>query len=170
MKKKIFLAYCSTSFCPLKLLLILELHIIYKISGFELTKNLEITKIMNLEKVFHLHLGIQRSWCSGYHCGTTSINIIWSQLPPRFKTWSRKAEDLQWWNLWQWSRLKIRLNTFRWSTISQPQFIIVTNACMLLKHCRSSLRSTKSLVKVAKIMSSSVSSSDHVTQEFFRYK
>ena len=28
--------------------------------------------------------------------------------------------------LWQWSRLEIRLNTFRWSTISQKQIIIIT--------------------------------------------
>ena len=29
-------------------------------------------------------------------------------------------------DLWQWSRLEIRLNAFRWSTISQKQFIIIT--------------------------------------------
>ena len=28
-------------------------------------------------------------------------------------------------DLWQWSRLEIRLNTFRWSTIPQKQFIII---------------------------------------------
>ena len=28
-------------------------------------------------------------------------------------------------DLWQWSRMEIRLNTFRWSTIPQKQFIII---------------------------------------------
>ena len=28
-------------------------------------------------------------------------------------------------DLWQWSRMEIRLNTFRWSTIPQRQFIII---------------------------------------------
>ena len=32
----------------------------------------------------------------------------------------RDGEDL-----WQWSRLEIRLNAFRWSTIPQKQFIII---------------------------------------------
>ena len=30
-------------------------------------------------------------------------------------------------DLWQWSWLEIMLNTFRWSTISQKQFIIIIN-------------------------------------------
>ena len=37
----------------------------------------------------------------------------------------RDSEDL-----WQWSRLAIRLNVFRWSTIPQKQFIIIINSTL----------------------------------------
>ena len=34
-------------------------------------------------------------------------------------------------DLWQWSRLEIRLNTFRWSTMPQKQFIIIIIITMI---------------------------------------
>ena len=37
----------------------------------------------------------------------------------------RDGEDL-----WQWSRLEIRLNAFRWSTIPQKEFIIIINSTL----------------------------------------
>ena len=64
-------------------------------------------------------------WCSGYHYCTTSFNKAWSQVLRRFKSCSQHFGDSQWWDLWQWLLLEIRLNAFRWSTIPQKQFFII---------------------------------------------
>ena len=60
-------------------------------------------------------------WCSGYHYCTTSFNKAWSQV----QICSQHLGDSQWWDLWQWLLLEIRLNAFRWSTIPHKQFIII---------------------------------------------
>ena len=36
-------------------------------------------------------------WCSGYHCCTTSLNKAWTLVLRRFKSCSRRVEDLRWW-------------------------------------------------------------------------
>ena len=59
-------------------------------------------------------------WCSGYRYCTTSFNKAWTQVLRRFKPCLPRIGDF-----WQWSRLEIRLNAFRWSTIPQKQFIII---------------------------------------------
>ena len=38
-------------------------------------------------------------------------------------------------DLWQWSRLKIRLSAFRWSTIPQKQFIIIIIIIIIITGC-----------------------------------
>ena len=43
----------------------------------------------------------------------------------RFKSCSQRVRDLHGENLWQWSQLKVWLNTFHQSTIPQKQFIII---------------------------------------------
>ena len=56
--------------------------------------------------------------CSSYHYCTTSFN----------KAWTRGVSDISDdEDLWRWSRLEIRLNVFRHSTIPQTQFIIIIN-------------------------------------------
>ena len=59
-------------------------------------------------------------WCSGYHYCTASFNNTWTQVLRRFKSCTLSVGDSWWWG----SRLEIRLNAFRRSTISQKQFII----------------------------------------------
>ena len=64
-------------------------------------------------------------WCSGYHCCTTSFNKAWIRFcagsyPARGVSEIRYGEDLL-----QCSRLEIRLNNFRRSSIRQKQFIII---------------------------------------------
>ena len=49
-----------------------------------------------------------------YHHCTTSFN----------KAWTKVLEIHDGEDLWRWSRLEIRLNAFRWSTIPPKQFII----------------------------------------------
>ena len=44
----------------------------------------------------------------------------------------RDGEDL-----WQWSQLEIRINTFRWSTIPQKQFIIIIIIIIIIVNYRS---------------------------------
>ena len=60
--------------------------------------------------------------CSGYHYCTTKLKLRFcTGSNPALKVWEiRDGEDL-----WQWSRLKIRLNTFRRSTIPLKQLIII---------------------------------------------
>ena len=63
-------------------------------------------------------------WCSGYHYCTTSFNKTSTQVLRRFPA----RGVLEIWvgeDLWQWSRLEMRLNAFRLSTIPQKQFIII---------------------------------------------
>ena len=62
-------------------------------------------------------------WCSGYHYCTTSFNKAWTGVLCRFKSCSRRVRDGE--DLWQWSRMEIRLNAFRRSAIPQKQFIII---------------------------------------------
>ena len=63
-------------------------------------------------------------WCSHYHHCTSSFNpelrFCAGSNPARGVSEIRDGEDL-----WQWSRLEIRLNVFRRSTIPQKQFIII---------------------------------------------
>ena len=65
-------------------------------------------------------------WCSGYQYCTTSFN----QPELRFCASSKPAcgvsEIRNGENLWQWFRLDIRLNAFRWSTIPHHQSLLVT--------------------------------------------
>ena len=49
----------------------------------------------------------------------------WTQVLRRFKPWSGVSEIRGGEDLWQWSRLEIKLNAFRRSTIPQKQFIII---------------------------------------------
>ena len=57
-------------------------------------------------------------------------------------------------NLWQWSRLEIRLNALRWSTILQKQFIIIIFIIIIIiitKSCFqlwSRFKSSKSLLRL----------------------
>ena len=78
-------------------------------------------------KLVHTNWFIQTigSWCSGNH--TAQLDSTKSELrfcagsnPAHAVSEIRDGEDL-----WQWSRLEIRLNAFRWSTIPQKQFIII---------------------------------------------
>ena len=64
-------------------------------------------------------------WCSGYQYCTTSFNKAWTQVLCRLKSCSQRVEDSHSEDLWQWSRLEIRLSAFRWSAIPQKQFIII---------------------------------------------
>ena len=75
------------------------------------------------------------SWdmeCGIWHCGVMVITTaqLHSTKPKlRFCTGSNPAQGVSeirnGEDLWQWSRLEIRLNAFRWSTIPQKQFIII---------------------------------------------
>ena len=66
-------------------------------------------------------------WCSGYHYCTTSFNKAWTQVLRRFKSCSPRVGDSRWWGSLTMSRLEIRLNAFRRSTIPQKQIIIIIN-------------------------------------------
>ena len=71
---------------------------------------------------------LQIIWCRGVvvistaqlHSTKLEIRFCVGSNPARGVSEIRDAEDL-----WQWSRLKIRLNVFRWSTMPQKQFIII---------------------------------------------
>ena len=88
--------------------------------------------IVNFEHIsqivcFHCWLctSSRQKWYSGYHYCTTSFNkpelrFCAGSRPARGVSEIRNGE-----NLWQWSRLEIRLNAFRRSTIPQKQFIII---------------------------------------------
>ena len=56
--------------------------------------------------------------------------VKWLSLLHNFiqqsKSYSRRVRDLRWRGFWQWSRLEIRLNTCRRSTIPQQFIIIIT--------------------------------------------
>ena len=62
--------------------------------------------------------------CSGYHYCTTSFNKAWTQVLRRFKSCC-VSEICDGEDLWQWSRLEIRLYTFCRSTIPQKQLTII---------------------------------------------
>ena len=64
-------------------------------------------------------------WCSSYHYCTTSFNKAWTQVLCGFKSCSQCVGDHYGEDLWQWSRLEMRLNPFHQSTIPQKQFIII---------------------------------------------
>ena len=64
-------------------------------------------------------------WCRRYYHCRTSVNKAITQVLGRFKSCSQRVGDLQWWDLWQWSRLEKNLNTFHRSTIPQKQVIII---------------------------------------------
>ena len=64
-------------------------------------------------------------WCSGYHYCTTSLIKAWTQVLRRFNPARSVSEIRDGEDLWQWSRLEIRLNAFRRSTIPQKQFIFI---------------------------------------------
>ena len=69
--------------------------------------------------------------CSGYHYCTTLFNKAWTQVLHRLKSCSENqdAEDL-----WQWSCLEIKLNTFRRSTTPQNQFTIFIIIIIIIFH------------------------------------
>ena len=50
-----------------------------------------------------------------------NLNSGSAQVQALLSAWQTRDGE----NLWQWSRLEIRLNTFRRSSISQKQFIII---------------------------------------------
>ena len=54
------------------------------------------------------------------HSTKPKLRFCAGSNPARCMSEIRNGEDL-----WQWSRLEIRLNTFCWSTIPQKQFIII---------------------------------------------
>ena len=64
-------------------------------------------------------------WCSGYHYCTTLFNKAWTQVLRKHKFCSRCVGYSRWWGLWQRSRLEIRLNAFRRSTVQRKLFIII---------------------------------------------
>ena len=51
-------------------------------------------------------------------------------------------------NLWQWSWLEIRLNTFCWSNVPHKQFIIKISHCLYCQNCLHSNRSLGLLYEV----------------------
>ena len=77
-----------------------------------------LLKFTNDEEKELFYICLVAPWCSGYHYCTTS-----TKLEPRFCAGSNPVHDMS--DLWQWSRLEIRLNTYRRSTIPQKQFIII---------------------------------------------
>ena len=63
-----------------------------------------------------------------WHCGVvviTTVQLHSTKPDLRFKSCSQHFGDSQWWDLWQWLLLEIRLNACRWSTIPHKQFIII---------------------------------------------
>ena len=68
-------------------------------------------------------------WCRGvaarttaeFHSTKSELNSCAGTNPARGVSEIRDGEDL-----WQWSRLEIKLNAFRRSTIPQKQFITLT--------------------------------------------
>ena len=55
-------------------------------------------------------------WWGSHHC-TTSFNSAWTQVLRRFKPCLWRVGDSRWWGSLTWSRLEIKLNAFRPSTI-----------------------------------------------------
>ena len=77
-----------------------------------------------------MHFCLVTPWCSSYHYFTTSFNKVWTQVLRRFISCSRIVDADE--NLWQWSRLEIRLNAFLRSTIAQEEFIIIITIIIII--------------------------------------
>ena len=45
----------------------------------------------------NLQLAMMAPWCSGYHCYTTSLNKVWTQVLHRIKSCSRRVRNSRWW-------------------------------------------------------------------------
>ena len=82
---------------------------------------------MNLHNLTQLgyvqlrHRGVVVITTSQLHSTKPELRFCKDSNPARGVSEIRDGEDL-----WRWSRLEIRLNAFRWLTIPQKQFIIIT--------------------------------------------
>ena len=100
-----------------------------------MTKSISRLKIFLVEDLQKISLvndisccGVVVMWRSGakviataqLHLTKPELRLCSGSNPARSVSGFCDSEDL-----WQWSWLEIRLNTFRWSTIPQKQFIII---------------------------------------------
>ena len=69
-----------------------------------------------------LHRGVEVITTAQLHSTKPELRFCAGSNPTRGVSKIRDSEDL-----WQWSRLEIRLNAFRRSTVLQKQFIIIFN-------------------------------------------
>ena len=77
---------------------------------------------------------LQQPWDSGYHYCTASFNKAWTHALHSSNPARGVMEICDGENHWQWSQLKIKLNTFRRSTIPQKQFITIITILIIINH------------------------------------
>ena len=81
-------------------------------------------------------------WCSGQHYYTTSFSKVWIHFLHKFQSFSPRVRGFSCENLWQWSRLEIKLNGFCRSNI--PETIHYHHHHALNSSLRKPLRSSQS--------------------------
>ena len=74
--------------------------------------------------IFNCEYKIVASWCNGYHLCTTSSMQARAHILCRFISCLHVLKNDDGADLWQWSLLEIRSNTFRGSAIPKNQFIM----------------------------------------------
>ena len=83
-------------------------------------KKLPVHWSSKVPKQWLWHRGVVVITTAQLHSTKPELRFCAGSNPARDVPEIRSGEDL-----WQWSRLEIRLNAFRWSTIPQKQFIII---------------------------------------------
>ena len=69
-------------------------------------------------------------WCCGYHFCTTSFNKIWTRIPRRFKSCSKRVGDLR----WRKTRTMVRLE------IRRKRFLSINYTAKIIHHHHQTLR------------------------------
>ena len=94
---------------------------------------LQDTKVYIRQTVTHKGRGVVVITAAQLHSTKPELRFCTGSNPARGVSMIDDGEDL-----WQWSRLEIRLNAFRWSTKPQKQFIIIiiiiTSSKKIKKH------------------------------------
>ena len=93
---------------------------------------LQDTKVYIRQTVTHKGRGVVVITAAQLHSTKPELRFCTGSNPARGVSKIDDGEDL-----WQWSRLEIRLNAFRWSTKPQKQFIIIiiiTSSKKIKKH------------------------------------
>ena len=85
-------------------------------------------KIFSCTVISQWRRGIVVITTAQLHSSKPELRFCAGSYPARSVSEIQGGEDL-----WQWSRLEIRLKAFRWSTMPQKQFIIINSSSFAFK-------------------------------------